>query len=298
MKITRSWLTRIMLLALSLFPVAMVFAAAGDPVPGVDVSLEQIPGGNRVSTKTAPDGAFSFTGLTPGWYVLRVQRPKAVTKDSGSPAGTATTYRNYNSAKSNTAGIAAPPATPTGYWLAVEGVEAAEARTLRQVISEDRISKGSEMEVVIGQKGGLSGRITKEAVGLPAGETRPRWGTLPAERRFGDSVATAMPAEGPVTLRGQIPNLADSEDGSGRVLLVDMDTGQVIAEATLDENGAFALRTAENPEKKGQGGKEICREKNGQRECFTFTLLPADPESCQPLAIEDTTLCIDLKSKD
>lgn len=47
-------------------------AAEGDPVPGADVSIEQVPGGIRVAqTQTDETGTAVFTGLKPGSYVAR-----------------------------------------------------------------------------------------------------------------------------------------------------------------------------------------------------------------------------------
>ena len=65
-------------------------ALAGDHIPGLDVSLEQIPGGVKGRANTDKDGRFSFSGLQPGRYVLRVL-----------PLQTRTV--NHNSSRSNTA---------------------------------------------------------------------------------------------------------------------------------------------------------------------------------------------------
>ncbi len=48
-------------------------AQAGDPIPGVDVSLEQVPGSVLIArTTTDEDGRFSFDELTLGKYLLRI----------------------------------------------------------------------------------------------------------------------------------------------------------------------------------------------------------------------------------
>lgn len=43
-------------------------ASAGDPVPGIDISLEQIPGGIVTKGVTGADGVARFPGLAPGTY--------------------------------------------------------------------------------------------------------------------------------------------------------------------------------------------------------------------------------------
>lgn len=287
-------------LALNLVAFTAGSAATGDPVPGVDVSLEQKPGGNIVTAKTTADGRFSFTGLAPGWYVLRVQRPAPRTTAESRP-NAGTSFKNYNSAKSNTAGIATQPATPVGYWLAVEGVEAAEARTLQHVISEEKIAKGSEIEVVVGAKGTLSGRIVKEAVSLPTEGTRSRWSTTPATRLsvpVGTHWGTGAtpPKEGPVTLRGQLPEFPGSVARPTRVFLINASTGKVLAESALDSNGTFALKRTDKPGEGNQDKEEICVEGKDLRNCFPFDFLPADPVCLEKIEEEDPPLCIKLKT--
>src|SRR5260221_10137167 len=60
----------------------------GDPIPGVDVSIEQSPGGAIIaSTQSKLDGTATFTGIAPGKYVVRTRLPL--------------TSNNYNSSKCN-----------------------------------------------------------------------------------------------------------------------------------------------------------------------------------------------------
>lgn len=47
-------------------------ALPGDPVPGIDVQLEQIPGGKAKVVRTDKDGKFTFANLAPGKYVLKL----------------------------------------------------------------------------------------------------------------------------------------------------------------------------------------------------------------------------------
>jgi len=70
---------------------ATVTAFAGDPVPGVDVSLEQIPGGKIIHSFTDAHGKFGFTGLKAGSYTIRL----------GSSTLPSARTKNYNSSRSN-----------------------------------------------------------------------------------------------------------------------------------------------------------------------------------------------------
>jgi hypothetical protein len=72
----------------------------GDPIPGVGVSVEQSPGGKKftkktdakgVATFTGSNGAATFAGTPAGYIVVVVSWPG--------------TSSNYNSSRSNTAGI-------------------------------------------------------------------------------------------------------------------------------------------------------------------------------------------------
>lgn len=48
----------------------------GDPVPGIDVSLEQIPGGKIITTVTDTQGNYSFNNISEGKYILRFGKMK------------------------------------------------------------------------------------------------------------------------------------------------------------------------------------------------------------------------------
>lgn len=58
-------------LILTLAALVPIVVTPGDPIPDIDVTVEQIPGGPRMQTHTGADGAFSFA-LAPGTYLLRV----------------------------------------------------------------------------------------------------------------------------------------------------------------------------------------------------------------------------------
>lgn len=48
---------------------------AGDPVPGIDISIEQIPGGIKAHTTSDQSGNYSFANVDPGTYRLLVDVP-------------------------------------------------------------------------------------------------------------------------------------------------------------------------------------------------------------------------------
>jgi hypothetical protein len=69
----------------------------GDPIPGVDVSIEQSPGGIIIATrKTNSLGIAKFCDLEPGKYVVKTTLTPPSNRSSN----------NYNNSKSNTGGIA------------------------------------------------------------------------------------------------------------------------------------------------------------------------------------------------
>jgi hypothetical protein len=57
--------------------------AASAQVPGVEVSLEQVSGGKVLTTRTDEKGSFTFSGVAPGSYKLRVgcARADAISSD-------------------------------------------------------------------------------------------------------------------------------------------------------------------------------------------------------------------------
>ena len=72
-------------------------AVAGDPLPGVDVLLEQIPGGQVYKAKLDADGNMIFNDLPPGEYrvyqefkkpEITVSGPATFTPSDGDDIGT------------------------------------------------------------------------------------------------------------------------------------------------------------------------------------------------------------------
>src|SRR3972149_9150616 len=68
----RPWWTVAPLGLLFLFVLSVGSVSAGDPVPGIDISLEEIPGGRVRSTTADKSGYFLFDRVAPGRYLLRL----------------------------------------------------------------------------------------------------------------------------------------------------------------------------------------------------------------------------------
>lgn len=136
----------------------MTFAMApvpGDPVPGVDVSIEQSPSGVILAqTQTNSNGFFEFRNLQPGKYRIKWggMKGEPVFNSSGRASN------NYNSAKSNTAGLALGTKDET--WnVSIE-------------FNPNDVRPGSEPGVLItiGAKGGkVSGLVTKASQLMSSG---------------------------------------------------------------------------------------------------------------------------------
>ena len=75
-------------------------AVQGDPIPGIDVSIEQSPGGIIAKDTTDGTGSVTFKAIAPGTYIFRVKPPEMPVGTPGTRAS-----NNYNSAKSNTGNI-------------------------------------------------------------------------------------------------------------------------------------------------------------------------------------------------
>ncbi|MEK7377829.1 MAG: carboxypeptidase-like regulatory domain-containing protein [Candidatus Binatota bacterium] len=68
--------------ALILFSLSVVeYVAAGDPVPGIDISLEEIPAGQVRKATTGNDGSFVFGKLPPGKYRVRMGSQRSATTE-------------------------------------------------------------------------------------------------------------------------------------------------------------------------------------------------------------------------
>ena len=70
------------LLAVLCSSIAVTTASAGDPIPDVDVSIEQSPGGIKKG-KTGPDGSATFANVNPGPIVLTLHHHGVATGRQG-----------------------------------------------------------------------------------------------------------------------------------------------------------------------------------------------------------------------
>jgi len=115
----------------------LAFAAAGDPVPDVDVSLDK-PGGIVIKVPLKPDGSFLLTGLQPGKYLLRAKSNQGIVIGQGGDAIALT--------------VSASPAV-----LA----QARMAPTPPQQISAAQLKSGFQTEVQVAADGTLAGRFQR-----------------------------------------------------------------------------------------------------------------------------------------
>lgn len=68
--------------ALILFSLSVAeYVAAGDPVPGLDITIEQIPGGIVRNATTGKDGSFVFDKLPAGKYRVRMESQRSATTE-------------------------------------------------------------------------------------------------------------------------------------------------------------------------------------------------------------------------
>ena len=86
-------LTAPLMVLLLVSSVAPVYA--GDPVPGIDISLEEIPGGKMWAVETDTQGNYVSEILAPGTYVLRIGSLDPPDDDGPDPV------ENHNSSRSN-----------------------------------------------------------------------------------------------------------------------------------------------------------------------------------------------------
>jgi len=138
-------LVMVLLLVISVAPVH-----AGDPVPGLDITIEQIPGGKILTVKTDKKGKYIFDRLAPGTYKLRVGPPKPAAKSA-----------DYNSSRSN-----------TSTSINTQGIE---VHTVNIELSSKMLQgKDPGITIKIGNQGPgqISGQVTTAVEKIKAGPSK------------------------------------------------------------------------------------------------------------------------------
>ena len=124
---------------------------AGDPVPGLDITIEQIPGGKIITVKTDKNGKYVFNRLALGTYKLRVGPHKPAAKS----------VDDYNSSRSNTTTS-----------INADGIE---EHTINIELSS-KILKGKDpgITIKIGKQGPgrISGQVTTAVEKIKAGPSK------------------------------------------------------------------------------------------------------------------------------
>ena len=167
----------------------------GDPVPGVDVSIEQSPSGVIVSsTQTNSSGFFEFKNLPPGKYKLKYGALPGQTASNTSARASS----NYNTAKSNTAGVAMGTASET--WnVTIE-------------INPDDVQPGNNpgILITIGPKGGkVAGIVT-----VPSGVMARNSQGLASGKRQHQPIVLAGSQEGQSRVKGEADQVMVGADVS------------------------------------------------------------------------------------
>lgn len=109
---------------------AALFAATGDPLPDVDVSLERKPGRLIRQVRTDPQGNFSFGFVQEGDYVIRVTpspapAPRHASIDAN-PVAPGSTTKSFFESRSNT--VRTDGTSPMRYQVIVNGASPGSER--------------------------------------------------------------------------------------------------------------------------------------------------------------------------
>ena len=132
---------------LLLFLVSAGSVSAGDPVPGIDISLEQIPPGRVRTTTTDARGDFLFDRVPPGRYVLRAASPG---HKSVEPLASAATEENHNVKR---------------YILKPQTLRGIQEFAIEIIMSNIRLpGKDPGIPITVGDQGArISGHVTQGA---------------------------------------------------------------------------------------------------------------------------------------
>lgn len=155
---------------LLLTPVAAVYA--GDPVPGIDVSLEQVPGGVVRTAKTDAQGNYAFAQLPAGAYKVCIGsiNPPTTAGKGGPPT---VLVENHNSSRSNKAYPIAPKGGP-------------EQIQMNFMLGKQLLpGKDSGTPITIGGQGGvISGSVTWDDLNLEMAAKRGKIDALVSTYKF------------------------------------------------------------------------------------------------------------------
>ncbi|MFA5803406.1 MAG: carboxypeptidase-like regulatory domain-containing protein [Melioribacteraceae bacterium] len=124
---------------------------AGDPVPGLDITIEQIPGGKKISGTTNSSGEVTFNNLRPGDYRITFVRKRPGGIKYEKQGGTVNPLgKNYNSSISNSSSTLAKGRTE---WEV----------NITLIYDGGPKSPDAPIEVTIGPKGGkITIRVDQE----------------------------------------------------------------------------------------------------------------------------------------
>ena len=129
---------------------SLLFAKQGDPIPGVDVSIEQSPGGIIISqTQTNSNGYYVFTSIPIGTYKITVTYNSHTGKIKATKAPMIFASSNYNSSKSNTAGISVS-ASNNGQQLtaAVTTIDGITTQVFNFVVTQNNSTISGTFEAI------------------------------------------------------------------------------------------------------------------------------------------------------
>lgn len=242
---------------------------SGDPVSGVDISLEKIPNGIVTKGVTGADGVARFPGLAPGTYRVVLDN-------------VATAAENHNSSRKN---IKLPPAAPPtepgsegsgggpSVNIGIGGIFGSGSTKRPQNDRADgRGSSGSA-----GAGGGIGINIPLSSGEVWNQPSKSAIGSIPIVGGYLSLRSTATVAE-KEKIKG--PNAVNV-----KLALRDKSSKKIIARTTADNAGSFKF--VETPINAGKAtALEIGVDILGLTAGFQYCTLPADPAPSLPLMEE------------
>jgi len=252
------------------FGLAVRNASAGDPVPSIDISLEEIPNGIVIKGVTGADGVARFTGLMPGTYRVVLDN-------------VATATVNHNSSRKNVKPDPplAPPTEPGSEGsgsgpsvnIGIGGIFGSGSTKRPQSDRADgRGSSGSA-----GAGGGIGINIPLSSGEVWNQPSKSAVGSIPIVGGNLSLRSTATAAE-KEKIKG--PNAVNV-----KLALRNKSSKEIIAKTTADDVGNFKF--VETPINAGKAtALEIGVDIPGLTAGFQYCTLPADPAPGLPLMEE------------